>query len=471
MQSQRVASIEEEASQHVSYLSQAEAQDIDEELMSTLGFSLDQLMELAGLSVACAIAEVYGKERYARVLVVCGPGNNGGDGLVAARHLSHFGYAPSVCYPKRTDKPIYKDLVTQLESLGVPFVDTDAVLESLHGGFDLVVDAMFGFSFHGMPRPPFDAILRRLAPGASAPPVASVDVPSGWHVEEGDVDGTGLRPEMLVSLTAPKKCALKFEGPYHYLGGRFVPPAIRDKYHLRLPPYPGTALCVALKAPPPPPGKVDVAGLRLNYTGRELLESQVAADPFDQFRSWFEEAVAGGVPEPNEMTLATATPDGRPSARQVLLKGYDKSGFVWYTNYGSRKSGELLANGRAALVFSWGPFHRSVRIEGPVEKVSSEESDAYYHSRPRGSQLGAHVSPQSSVIEGRHVLDERARELLERFPEGKEIPRPEGWGGFRLRPERIEFWQGRESRLHDRLLYSKAGEGESPAWKIERLAP
>lgn len=461
----------------ISLLRQAEASAIDEELMGSLGFSIDQLMELAGLSVACAIHEVYSPLSYPKVLIVCGPGNNGGDGLVAARHLYHFGYNPTICYPKRTDKPIYRGLVTQLESLAVPFVEAEELPDQLRISYDLVVDAMFGFSFHGNPRPPFDVILQKMnvpsgktATKAGVPPIVAIDIPSGWHVEHGDVDGTGLRPEMLVSLTAPKLCARSFTGPHHFLGGRFVPPGIATKYNLRLPSYPGSAMCVRLGK-----AEVDVAALRADYLGQELLEQQCEKDPIEQFHKWFSEALANGVPEPNAMALSTVDENGNPSSRMVLLKGVDNDGFVWYTNYGSRKARELMGtNGsRAALVFWWPGLQRQVRVEGTVEKVSQVESDQYFQSRPRGSQLGAIVSPQSSVIAGRHVLENLYSDLVEQFPEGQKIPRPDNWGGFRLRQTAVEFWQGRTSRLHDRLLYSlqttEGGDGRK--WRIDRLAP
>lgn len=182
------------------------------------------------------------------MLILAGPGNNGGDGLVAARHLHHFGYTPTICYPKPTNKPLYNGLVTQCESLAITFVSAD---ELLHGSpmsecFDLVLDSLFGFSFSGAPRPPFDAVLHALAPTSHPPPIVSVDIPSGWDVEKGDVNGTGLRPDMLVSLTAPKLCAQRFEGAHHFLGGRFVPPAIAQKYSLVLPGFPGTEMCVRI---------------------------------------------------------------------------------------------------------------------------------------------------------------------------------------------------------------------------------
>jgi len=230
----------------ITYLTQAQAVRVDEELMGeVLGFSIDQLMELAGLSCACSVASVY--QAPSRVLIICGPGNNGGDGLVCARHLHHFGHQVSVCYPKPTDRALYHGLVKQCRALGIPFVSPDDMLaRPLSEQTDVVVDAMFGFSFKGDPRPPFDKILAALVPEASPPPIASVDIPSGWQVEEGDVGGKGIKPTMLISLTAPKLCARKFEGPHHFLGGRFVPPAIAEQFGLVLPAYPGTEQCVRI---------------------------------------------------------------------------------------------------------------------------------------------------------------------------------------------------------------------------------
>ncbi|VVA16249.1 PREDICTED: pyridoxine/pyridoxamine 5'-phosphate [Prunus dulcis] len=457
----------------ISYLTQREAAEIDEILMGPLGFSVDQLMELAGLSVATSIAEVYKPSEYNRVLAICGPGNNGGDGLVAARHLHHFGYKPSVCYPKRTAKPLYTGLVTQLESLSVPFISVEDLPLDLSKDFDIIVDAMFGFSFHGSPRPPFDNLIQKLVcinnydqTRQKSSAVVSIDIPSGWHVE-GDGGAEGIKPDMLVSLTAPKLCAKKFFGPHHFLGGRFVPPSIADKYKLRLPPYPGTSMCVRIGRP----AQVDISALRENYVSPEFLEEQVEADPFDQFGKWFDDVVAAGLREPNAMALSTASKNGKPSSRMVLLKGFDKNGFVWYTNYESRKAHELSENPHASLLFHWDGLNRQVRVEGSVQKISDEESDQYFHSRPRGSQIGAIVSKQSTVVPGRHVLYDQYKELEEKFSDGSIIPKPKNWGGYRLKPELFEFWQGQKSRLHDRLQYSPEEINGQQVWKIERLAP
>jgi pyridoxamine 5'-phosphate oxidase len=210
-----------------------------------------------------------------------------------------------------------------------------------------------------------------------------------------------------------------------------------------------------------------LADLRKDYTRQGLSEADADLDPIRQFHVWFEQALAANVVEPNAMTLATATPDGRPSARIVLLKGADESGFVFYTNYRSRKGVELAANPRAALILFWPDLERQIRIEGHVETVSAEESDAYFCSRPAGSRLGAVVSEQSTVIPGREVLEQRLAQLQAEYPTG-DVPRPSHWGGYRVVPEVIEFWQGRPSRLHDRLRYTKQPDG---TWKRERLAP
>jgi pyridoxamine 5'-phosphate oxidase len=210
-----------------------------------------------------------------------------------------------------------------------------------------------------------------------------------------------------------------------------------------------------------------VARLRQEYTRAGLKESDADPNPIEQFRRWFDDALAADLHEPNAMTMATATPEARPSARIVLLKGLDERGFVFYTNYEGRKSGELETNPYAALVFYWGELERQVRIEGRVSRVSEEESDAYFEGRPRGSQLGAWVSEQSRLVEDRGALEERLREIEAEY-EGREVPRPPFWGGYRVEPETIEFWQGRENRLHDRLRYRRSDDG---GWRRERLQP
>jgi pyridoxamine 5'-phosphate oxidase len=197
-----------------------------------------------------------------------------------------------------------------------------------------------------------------------------------------------------------------------------------------------------------------------------LSESDVPADPLALFADWYAVAVAAQLPEPGAMTLATATPDGSPSARVVLLRGYDERGLVFYTNYQSRKAVELDVNPHAALVLFWSTLHRQIRVEGMVAKVSPAESDAYFRGRPYGSQLSALASPQSEVIAGRQQLESRVAELAALYPE--DVPRPAHWGGYRLVPQLFEFWQGRENRLHDRLRYRRGADG---AWLLERLAP
>ena len=208
--------------------------------------------------------------------------------------------------------------------------------------------------------------------------------------------------------------------------------------------------------------------MRKDYMARGLDESEVDADPIRQFAVWFDDAVAAQLLEPNAMALATATPGGRPAVRMVLLKGFDASGFVFYSNYESRKGRELAANPRAALDLFWVELERQVRIEGSVERVAPEQSDAYFHSRPRGSQLGAAVSHQSAVLPGREPLERRLAELEAEYGDDMTIPRPASWGGYRVVPEVMEFWQGRPNRLHDRLRYTRRAGG---GWTIERLSP
>jgi pyridoxamine 5'-phosphate oxidase len=200
---------------------------------------------------------------------------------------------------------------------------------------------------------------------------------------------------------------------------------------------------------------------------RTLSEADVDPDPIRQFATWFEEAAAAGLYQPEAMTLATVGPEGRPSARMVLLRGFDGRGFSFFTNYDSRKARDLAARPWAALVLFWAELHRQVRIEGRVEPVSAEESDAYFAGRARGSQLSAWASPQSEVLEGRGVLERRVAELARQY-EGRPVPRPPRWGGYRVVPECIEFWQGHENRLHDRLSFRRRADG---GWAVVRLAP
>ena len=213
------------------------------------------------------------------------------------------------------------------------------------------------------------------------------------------------------------------------------------------------------------PSGADIAALRKSYERAELDESASDASPLQQFDKWLREAIAAHVPEPNAMTLATVSADGRPSTRIVLIKGYDARGLVWYTNYQSRKGLELAGNPHAALQFHWVELERVVRIEGRVELASAEESDAYYATRPLDSRLGAWASPQSQVIGSRAVLVANAAKAA--LQHGLTPPRPPHWGGLRLVPQAWEFWQGRKSRLHDRLRYRQDGS----AWVRERLAP
>jgi pyridoxamine 5'-phosphate oxidase len=211
---------------------------------------------------------------------------------------------------------------------------------------------------------------------------------------------------------------------------------------------------------------VDAENLRKEYTRAGMHEADMDPDPVVQFRAWFENVIEADLHEPNAMILATATRDGRPSARTVLLKGYDERGFVFYTNYEGRKASDLEANPACALLFYWGELERQVRIEGRAVRLSGEESDAYFASRPRGSRLGAWASEQSRPVEDRSILEERVKALEAEY-EGREIPRPPFWGGYRVEPDTIEFWQGRENRLHDRLVYGRIGGG----WKMQRLQP
>ncbi|KAJ8553802.1 hypothetical protein K7X08_024480 [Anisodus acutangulus] len=429
-----------ESREEISYVSQQEAIEIDHMLMGPLGFTVDQLMELASLSVASAIGEVYSSSEYTRVLVISGPGNNGGDGLVAARHLHHFGYKPSICYPKRSNKPLFtvEDLSVQLSS-----------------NFEIIVDAIFGFSFHGNPRSPFDSFIRRLVSirnqqhtHEKAAVIISVDIPSGWHVEAGDVCGESVEPDMLVSLTAPKLCAKMFRGPHHLLGGRFVPPSIIEKFKLKLPSYPGTSMCVRIGNLP----ETNLPAQKGIFAASVSLE--VEEDPIDQFQKWFGDALAAGIKEPHYMVLSTAGKDAKP-----------------HTNYGSRKAREISENPHASLLFYWGPLKCQVRVEGFVEQVSDEESDQYFSSLPRDTQIRPIVSKQSTRIHGREGLYQQYKELEEKYHDRTFIPRPKQWGGYRLIPDFFEFWQGEESQVHLKLRYYVEEIDGRRVWRIHRLVP
>jgi len=210
-----------------------------------------------------------------------------------------------------------------------------------------------------------------------------------------------------------------------------------------------------------------IADIRKDYRLRTLSENEVAGDPMGQFEKWWQEAIHSDIEEVNAMTLATATADGMPDARIVLLKGFDPTGFTFFTNYDSSKGQQLLENPRATLVFFWKELERQVRISGLVSQTSATTSDEYFNSRPEGSRLGAWASPQSEVIESREWLEENEKKLGAEFMD-KTITRPPHWGGYVLKPVRVEFWQGRPSRLHDRICYSLLPSGQ---WKIQRLAP
>lgn len=211
---------------------------------------------------------------------------------------------------------------------------------------------------------------------------------------------------------------------------------------------------------------MNLADLRNEYTKAELSEADVNSNPIEQFKKWFSEASIAQVPEPNAVSVATVSAEGRPSSRIVLLKGYDESGFVFFTNYESRKGREIIQNPYVSLLFFWPELERQIRIEGKAEKISTKESMNYFFSRPIGSQLGAWASAQSAIIEGRSILEKKMSELKVKF-QGKEVPFPAFWGGFKVVPETIEFWQGRKSRLHDRIQFAKTNSG----WKISRLSP
>ena len=212
---------------------------------------------------------------------------------------------------------------------------------------------------------------------------------------------------------------------------------------------------------------MSISSIRRDYQLKSLSESDVLTDPFKQFAIWWEEALSAEIDEVNAMVLSTVKNDGKPTSRVVLLKGYDDKGFVFFTNYESNKGEQLYKSPFASLLFFWKELERQIRIEGTCEKILPEESDEYFFSRPLGSRLGAWASPQSRVIEGRETLENKAEELVSIYSDGK-VPRPPHWGGYRVVPHSFEFWQGRSSRLHDRILYTNI---ESNIWKIQRLAP
>ncbi|SEG32249.1 Pyridoxamine 5'-phosphate oxidase [Actinacidiphila yanglinensis] len=212
--------------------------------------------------------------------------------------------------------------------------------------------------------------------------------------------------------------------------------------------------------------------MRKQYGAAGPTEADLAADPYRQFERWFADAVRaterGLLTEPNAMVVSTVGPEGAPSSRTVLLKGYDEDGFVFFSNYGSRKGRELAANPQVSLLFPWHPIARQVIVTGTAVRTSARETEAYFHTRPHGSQLGAHASEQSSVVASRAALEEEYAQLAARWPEGTEVPVPPDWGGYRVRARAVEFWQGRQNRLHDRLRYVTGADG---AWSVERLAP
>jgi pyridoxamine 5'-phosphate oxidase len=233
---------------------------------------------------------------------------------------------------------------------------------------------------------------------------------------------------------------------------------------------------MSLWTPPPDDSPRRLADLRVSYDAGVLDESDLRAAPLVQFGAWFDDAVAVGLPEPNAMIVATADPSGQPSARTVLLKEADERGFVFYTNLGSRKSEELSANPRASCVFPWFAMHRQVVVVGRVEEIDRAEALEYFAGRPHGSRLGAWASRQSTVIDGRREIEQRYADLQEQYPDGADVPLPDFWGGWLVRPESVEFWQGRESRLHDRLRFravdgGSADLGDATSWHVERLSP
>ena len=450
------ASTQLDAQKDITYLNANTAREIDEVLMSPgHGFSIESLMEQAGLSCAQAVHDCLPPAAHKKVLVIAGPGNNGGDGLVAARHLVLMDYSVSICYPKQTDKDLYNGLVAQCSAFSIPFVEwSPELLKST----DIVLDAIFGFSFSGQTREPFASIIAAMSEvRASGAKIVSIDIPSGWHVEQGDTTGTGIRPDVLVSLTAPKEGVRGFSG-IHYLGGRFVSPLLASRFSLHLPQFPGSATFVRLDANTQEADlKNSVADMRISYERGGIDEVDFYnQDPIGIFKKWFDEAcLLKASIEPNWIALASSSGDRRPSVRAVLLKGFDERGFTIYTNYESRKGQELISNPHCSFMLYWEALQRQIRVEGVAEKLSPEESNAYFSSRPPSSQIGALVSNQSREISSRAEIEARDAELKAKYADETPIPRPSHWGGFVIRPLSIEFWQGRVGRLHDRIKISR----------------
>jgi pyridoxamine 5'-phosphate oxidase len=241
-------------------------------------------------------------------------------------------------------------------------------------------------------------------------------------------------------------------------------------------PEPGSSDVTVAGLPTPDPAETelvvpDPAVMREQYRSTPLDESALAAGPMEQFARWFAEAAAAALLEPNAMIVSTATPDGRPSSRTVLLKHYDERGFVFFTNYESRKGREIDANPYVSLLFPWHPLERQIIVDGRASRIGRDETAAYFRTRPYGSQLGAWASDQSTVIASREELLRRYEELNARYPETAQVPAPAHWGGIRVVPDRVEFWQGHENRLHDRLRYVRTDSGPDAGWRVERLAP
>jgi NAD(P)H-hydrate epimerase len=264
-------------------------------------------------------------------------------------------------------------------------------------------------------------------------------------------------------------CAKEFRGAHHYLGGRFVPPEIVEKYGLVLPKYPGSSMCVKLDNV-----SRDVSNIRKTYATEALTDIHMHENPMDQFAEWFELAKhCKNVEEPNAMAVASVNSDAQPSVRVVLLRGFSDHGFVYYTNYESRKGKDFEGNPKVAATFYWEPLGMSVRIEGRINKLSAADSDEYWASRPREHQIGALSSAQSSIIESSEQLLKSYESVKDEYSSQNVIPRPSWWGGYIIQPHSIEFWKGRASRLHDRVIYTADSKTTDPAkhWVRSHLSP